>query len=354
MNLDDTARFARLDREKLIIHINSLPDSFEAGWAAGQRLPLPGSEKPRQALLGGMGSLAAVAEALAAYLSPSLTTPLTVVRGYDLPAWARGEETLFIAASHTGETEETLALFDQAAARGCRLLALTAGGELALSAKRSATPLWQIHHPGPSSLAAGEAFALLLALFARLGLAADQEAAVRSAAAALRQQQETLRPESPTAQNPAKRMAGQLMGRWVTVFGGDLLAPAARRWKMQINQMAKSWAQFESIPEADHNALGAVMQPQEHLPRLAAVFLRSSLEHPRNRLRLEATRKVLMLEGIATDVITAAGDTRLAQQWTALHYGDYTAYYLAMAYGVNPSPAPVLQEFKEGMRSLSD
>ncbi len=354
MNLDDPAQFTRLDREKMIARIASLPESLASGWQAGQRLPLPSGEKPSQVVIGGIGSLATGAGALAAYLSPFLSVPLNVQRGYELPAWARGAATLFIAVSHSGESEETLALFDQAAARGCRLLAVSGGGELAQAAGRSGAPLWPLNPLGPASAAFGEAYSLLLALFARLGFIPDQEAPVHSAVEAMRQQQSQLQPESPAVHNPAKRMAGQLMGRWTTVFGGDLLAPVARRWKTQINQMAKAWAQFESIPEADHNTLAAVMQPQEQLPRLAALFLHSSLEHPRNRLRLEATRKALMLEGIATDVIRAAGETRLAQQWTALHYGDYTAFYLAIAYGVNPAPAPVLQEFKEGLRNFSE
>jgi glucose/mannose-6-phosphate isomerase len=56
-----------------------------------------------------------------------------------------------------------------------------------------------------------------------------------------------------------------------------------------------------------------------------------------------------MLEGINTDFIDAQGDHPLANQWTMLHFGDYTAYYLAMAYGVDPTPIDALQAFKKEM-----
>jgi glucose/mannose-6-phosphate isomerase len=36
--------------------------------------------------------------------------------------------------------------------------------------------------------------------------------------------------------------------------------------------------------------------------------------------------------------------------WTALQYGDYASYYLALAYGLDPTPVPMLAELKEKMK----
>lgn len=73
--------------------------------------------------------------------------------------------------------------------------------------------------------------------------------------------------------------------------------------------------------------------------------------HERNILRSQVTREILMVEGFGTDVIEARGDTRLAQQWTALHFGDYTSYYLAMAYGVDPTPVDAIEDLKSKLRA---
>jgi glucose/mannose-6-phosphate isomerase len=59
----------------------------------------------------------------------------------------------------------------------------------------------------------------------------------------------------------------------------------------------------------------------------------------------------VMLEGQNTDTITALGDSRLANMWTALHYGDYASYYLAMAYGLDPTPVPMLADLKDKMKA---
>jgi glucose/mannose-6-phosphate isomerase len=146
----------------------------------------------------------------------------------------------------------------------------------------------------------------------------------------MRSQQETLRAQVPVAQNPAKRIAGQLVWRWVNVYGSGLLAPVARRWKTQLNELAKASAGFKFLPEADHNALAGLENPAA-LMQTMTLFLCSPTDHARNRLRVDLTRHEFMLAGLNTDVYRANGESRLAHLWTALHFGDYLAYYLAMA-----------------------
>ncbi len=53
-----------------------------------------------------------------------------------------------------------------------------------------------------------------------------------------------------------------------------------------------------------------------------------------------------MLNGVGTDHYTARGESRLAHLWTALHFGDYMGYYLAMAYEVDPTPVDAIESFK--------
>jgi glucose/mannose-6-phosphate isomerase len=82
-----------------------------------------------------------------------------------------------------------------------------------------------------------------------------------------------------------------------------------------------------------------------------ALFLRAHSYHPRNLLRSNLTKTAFMVEGLNTDFIDAQGTSPLAQQWTALHLGDYTAYYLAMAYGIDPTAIPTIEMLKSQMAS---
>jgi len=297
-----------------------------------------------------MGGSAIGADLLAAYALDRCQVPIHVHRDYDLPAWARGPRTLVIASSHSGDTEETLSSLAAAQSRGCRCLAITTGGKLAQSAAQGGSHVWRFEHRGQPRAAVGYSFGLLLAALVRLDLLPDASADLESAVRAMQAQQESLRASVPAVKNQSKRIAGQLVGRWAVVIGSGVLAPVARRWKGQINELAKAVAQFDVLPEADHNSLAGVLNPEATLSQSMILFLRGSFEHPRNQLRSDLTRQTMMIEGLNTDFIDARGDTPLAQQWTCLHYGDYVAYYLAMAYGVDPTPVEAIQGFKLALK----
>jgi glucose/mannose-6-phosphate isomerase len=292
-----------------------------------------------------MGGSAIGADLLAAYAAPHARVPILTWRNYDLPRFV-GPDTLLIASSHSGNTEETLSAFERALQAGVKALAVTTGGELAARAEAASVPLWRFEHAGQPRAAVGFSFGLLLGALVRLGVVEFDLDELESTHRAMQEQAVSIRAEVPVAKNLAKRMAGQLMDRWPTILGADLMAPVARRWRTQIAEIAKAMAQFEELPEADHNMVAGVEHPKAMIGPTMVVFLRSSFNHPRNLKRLEATRHVLMLEGFNTDIIECPGTSRLAQQWTGLHLGDYLAYYLAMAYGVDPTPVMAIEALK--------
>ena len=351
MNLNDFHSFTQIDPDNMLAHIDSLPEQLQTAWKLGQDLDLPTWDGIQRVIIAGMGGSAIGADLLASYAAPQCRLPVIVHRDYDLPAWAHGPETLLIASSHSGNTEETLHSFSQGKAGGCRCLAITTGGELAAIAAKSGIPLWTFEHHGQPRAAVGYSFGMLLAVFTRLGLIPDPSNELVNATTSMRTQQTQLKAEIPVTQNPAKRIAGQLVGRWVCVIGAGILSPVARRWKGQISELAKAWGQSEFLPEADHNTLAGILNPEDTLSRMIALFLRSPSNHPRNRLRSDLTREVFMQEGINTDLIDAEGETPLAHQWTLLHFGDYMAYYLAMVYGADPTPVAALESFKRAMQT---
>ncbi|MGZ6347177.1 MAG: bifunctional phosphoglucose/phosphomannose isomerase [Anaerolineales bacterium] len=351
MNLDDRDFIHNHDPQKMLDEIDSLPAQLKSAWELGKAQPLPEIKDLRQVIIPGMGGSAIGADLLAAFISPACKVPVFVQRDYGLPAWAYDPETLVIASSHSGNTEETLEAFTAALQNKCSLMAVATGGKLAEQAGQANIPLWKFEHKGQPRAAVGFSFGLLLAAFTRLGLIPDPTDELVETLAAMKKQQETLRAEVPATQNPAKRLAGQLVERWVNVYGSGCLAPVARRWKTQINEIAKAGAGFEILPEADHNALAGLLNPADILARTVTLFLRAPSDHARNRLRLDLTRHGFTVEGLTTDVYDAMGETRLAHIWTTLHFGDYTSYYLAMAYSADPTPVEALENLKAAMRA---
>lgn len=350
MNLDDLAYFKELDAQNMLGEIDGLPDQLQAAWDLSKTQPLPELGNVRSIVICGLGGSAIGADLVSAYVASSISLPVTVHRDYGLPAFAKGRQTLVICSSHSGNTEETLDSFETAVKNDCSIVVISTGGELAKRADEKKVPVWRFSHNGQPRAAVGFSFGLLLGLFARLSFIADPSEDLAEAVAAMKRSQEHLRAEVPAATNPAKRYAGQLIGRWVTVMGSGVLAPVARRWKGQINEIAKAGANFEVIPEANHNTLAGTLNPQQVLnAHTMTMFLRAPSDHPRNRLRSDLTRQTFMLEGMNTDFVDARGESALAHMWTLILFGDYMSYYLAMAYGVDPTPVDALVGFKEAM-----
>lgn len=349
MNLDNAKKFSSLDPDEMLAQIDHLPEQLEEAWTLGLSQSLPQMGKVNAVVIAGMGGSAIGADLLAAAISDTCPVPVIVHRDYGLPAWAKGRGTLAVLSSHSGNTEETLSAFDQAVQTHCQIVTVSTGGKLLDKAQKSGLPAWSFKHSGQPRAAVGFSFGLLLALFTRLGLIGDVEANVKSSIAAMVEEREHLNAESPLSTNPAKRLAGQMVGRYVTFFGAGAMVPVARRWKCQINEVAKTIAAFEALPEADHNTLAGINFPQNAIEQAMAFFICSESDSPRNALRMEMTRQTMMVEGINTDSYLATGSSRIEQLWRAVQFGDYAAYYLAMAYEIDPTAIPSITALKQAM-----
>jgi glucose/mannose-6-phosphate isomerase len=348
MNLDDLDRFKQLDPHGMLGEIDNLPDQLGSAYQLGMKLDLPEWKGFRQVIIAGMGGSATAGDLLASYCASLSPIPVSVHRDYSLPLFARGAETMVICVSHSGDTEETLSAFDAALRADCRLAGMGTGGEIAGRARANDIPFWRFDHANQPHSAIGFTFGLMLAMFERLGFIPNQKAAVDDAVTSMKRSQQHLKADVPAVKNPAKRYAGQLMGRWVTLVGSGSMSAVARRWKERINVLAKAGVNVEVLPEADHSTLAGTLNPQETLnAHTMTLFLRAPSDHPRNRLRSDLTRQAFMLEGMNTDYIDARGDTPLAHLWTSILFGDYMAYYLAMGYGVDPAPIKAITDFKE-------
>lgn len=350
MILDEPENFKNIDPSDMLGYINELPVQLQAAWELGQGYPLPEVGQVNRVVLAGMGGSAIGGDLLASFAMPMAKVPIMVWRNYDLPGFASDSRTLVIASSHSGNTEETLSAFDRAIEQGATVMAVTTGGILAEAATNAGAPVWRFEHDGQPRSAVGFSFGLLLSALSRMGFIEFAPDDLDETVAAMNDQMGTIGAEVPVTSNLAKRMAGQFMDRWPTIIGSEFLAPVARRWRTQIAEMPKAVAQFEELPEADHNMIEGVQHPESLFGPTMVVFLRSRLNHPRNLKRLEATRSILMVEGFNTDILEAQGQSRLAHQWTSLHLGDYVAYYLAMAYGIDPTPVPIMQDLKQRLK----
>lgn len=349
MNLDDVALFKKLDPDGMLEEIQGLPDQLSLAWKTADKYPLPEENGFSNVIIAGMGGSAIGADLLVSYSAPFCKIPVSVLRGYHLPSSARGKENLVVCSSHSGNTEETLSVFQEAAANQCTVMGISRGGQLLKTIIENDLVGWKFEHKGQPRSAVGFSFGMLLNLFSRLKLIPDQTSILDSTASVMREYIKEIDADVPVSRNLAKRIAGQAINRYLVILGAEHLEPIARRWKTQVNELAKCWAQFEFLPEADHNTLAGLVFPEANLQKIYAIFLDSENYHPRNHKRIELTFSEFMLAGLCTDKVNTTDNSKLGEIWKMLLLGDFVAYYLAMAYQIDPTPIEALENFKKAM-----
>lgn len=286
----------------------------------------------------GMGGSAIGGDLAAAAVGDRVTRPMITVRGYELPSWVTPEWTV-LCSSYSGNTEETLACFAAAEALGARRIVASTGGELVDGARAAGLPVVGLPGIFQPRAAVAYMFAVAAEVAALAGAAPRVHTEIDAAAA-------FLTAEAGALQERAAEIAARLGSAFPIVYGADLTAPVARRWKTQVNENAKLPAFFSELPEADHNELCGWKAGGG---RFAAVFLEDSDQHPRERRRFELTAAAVAADGGTAIRLETAGETRVARLLWGVMLGDLVSLELAKARGVDPLPVEAIERFKGEM-----
>ncbi|HVU59720.1 MAG TPA: bifunctional phosphoglucose/phosphomannose isomerase [Candidatus Saccharimonadales bacterium] len=302
-------------------------------------------ESVANVVLAGMGGSALAALLLRTW--PGLSKPFEIVRDYDVPPYVGGD-TLFIASSYSGNTEETLSALAAAEARGAVIAVIASGGKLAELAQTKQYPLALLPYVDQPRYAVLYNFAALLQILEQAGLlpAGKTGPELVRAAAYLDGAVAAWQPTVPTTKNPAKQLALECIGKSVVIYGGPKMYPAAYKWKISFNENAKQVAWVNQLPEFNHNEfIGWSKQPVDK--PYTVIELRSPLEHERVQKRFAVTERLLSGLRPAPLVVTAEGNTLLEQLlWTSA-FGDFVSIYTALCNGINPAPVDLVERFKK-------
>lgn len=353
MNLDDNQAIKHLDSSNMVERVAELPRQCVGAWEQSKRLtPSPGYGSVDHVTIVGMGGSAIGAALLKGLVLDECRVPITVVRGYGLPAFVQGPRNLVVACSYSGNTEETLSCFEQARVREARTAAVTTGGKLADLACEAGAPVAHFDYESQPRAAIGYSFVLLLGLMHQLGIIRDYSDDVVKSAEVMETWQESIGVGVPVRRNPAKQLAAQIAGHLPVIYGAGFLAAVANRWKTQFNENAKQWAFFEVLPELNHNAVVGLGIPGIIRDNSAVLILRSSLDREPIQKRWDVTRELLTREGVAAKEVFARGDSALAQMLSLIHFGDYVSFYAAMLNEVDPTPVETIAFLKQRLAEL--
>ena len=353
ITLDDPRVIRGIDAADMIGRVRELPRQLALARrvAASVKLPTSHTEVDAVCVLA-MGGSAIGADLVAGVAGDRLRVPLAVHRDYGLPAWA-GERTLVIAASHSGETVETLSGAEEARRRGLPLVVISTGGSLGASATADGTPYLRYESPGQPRAAIGFGIGLMHELLVRAGLLADPDP-LGPAVDTLEALLERNAPAVETDASPAKQLAWSIFGRIPIIYGAGGMTAVAHRWKTQMNENAKAWAAFEPMPEANHNAIEGSLNPRELSDALYVVELRDPTEPQEIAARYAVVNELLGERATNRSVVWAEGPSPLARVLSGVAFGDLVSVYLAILYQTDPTPVTLLAMLKERLARSTD
>lgn len=267
--------------------------------------------------LGGSGIGASIALDL---VMPQASKPIIINKSYQLPGFAN-QNSVFIAVSYSGNTEETLEAVQAALDRGCAVMAITSGGKMLQLAEKHHFPVVLIPGGNPPRSMLGYSLVVLLGFFDKLGLLdfSSIEAACVGFSKKLRNG------GLDAIHQKTKTLAVQYAQKIPVVYASTGRAGVATRWRQQLNENSKLPGWDAEIPEMNHNELVGWAGGSE---AFMVYFLRSSFDYARNAKRTDIA--VERLSKI-TEVIEveAIGDSPLEQALHLIHFGDWLSFYLS-------------------------
>jgi glucose/mannose-6-phosphate isomerase len=348
VNLDDVGAIVRLDTADVLGTTERFADQCREAWTIGRAArDLPDGIGVENVVVVGMGGSGISGEAVQTLVEPRLGVPWRTFKGYGpLPEWV-GRNTLAFAVSYSGNTEETLAVFDELHERGARSVALSSGGLLA----ERAAAYGVAHVRIPGGLQPRAAFGYLtlplLAVLVEVGLVPDASDDVDEAVETLADIAKRCGRDIPAEENEAKRLGQSFAGRIPVIYGGGGLGEvAAYRFKCDINEYAKSPAFAHFLPEMNHNEIEPYGWPHHNREPFVVVLLRDGDEGERIALRLDVAKRLIAESGAEVIELHSQGISALARLLSLILTTQLAAIYAGLSNDIDPGPVPVIESFK--------
>lgn len=346
-NLDNFSAIRALDKENHLANIQDMPDQVEKTWDDFKSQGLPTLfVNAKSILILGMGG-SAQGGGIVANLAQKASIPIFVCRDYEIPGWV-DKNTLVIAVSYSGETEETVAALMAAAKYTDKIITISTGGRVYSIGTQHRAFHYRVRYGSQPRAALGVVLTAILAIFAKLKIVEVTDDDIREAVLLMQALKKKIDVEVPERRNPAKVLAKKLYGRFPIVYGSGNLSEVARRYKAQFNENAKTASFFEIMPELNHNSLVGLDFPEDIRQKLFFIMLESKFDHERVKLRQSIVAQIFEQKKLNYETVNIepAGNP-VSEILQVILFGDFASYYLAILNNIAPDPVEIISFLKD-------
>ena len=344
-DLDDLEIIEKFDRSNMRKLLLDFPQQYQRACSLAQKFTLPKAfGRVKNIVTSGMGGSAIGGDLLRSLFGDVCPVPIVVNRNYSIPGFV-DEDTLFIATSFSGNTEETLSAFKVAVEKRAKVVSISGGGELEACSKESGVPHFSIPERGIQPRCAfGHLFVPMMIFLSKLGLIPvgagfTPAHELKDAVKLLSDAAVKLSPDTSARDNQAKLIAQAAYGKLPVIYASQsYLDVVAMRWKGQFNENSKMMAFHNVIPEMNHNEIVGWGIPKDVTRRCIVIMLNNDADSQKIRKRMNITGALIAEEGTQVITVQSRGDSPLARALYLIYIGDFASYYLAILNGVDPTP----------------
>lgn len=323
----------KVNTDKLRQIILALPEQFPAGIKAAEKIKSGGNFE--KILVCGMGGSAQPADILDIFLKyAKISIPLFVHRDYGLPAIA-DKKTLVICISYSGNTEETVSAYKEARRKNLKIAAISSGGLLAKLCKQDNVPIAIVPSVFPPRCALGYQFSALLKILVNCGI-------IKTNLNNLASLEKELKPAA--LEGEGKKIAGMVKNRIPVVYASRSFRSLAKIWKIKFNEHAKTAAFFNYFPEVNHNEMTGFTKPRG---KFLIIIMRDKNDHPMIQKRMKITADLFRKMCTPVYFIDIKGKNIFSKIFNTNTLGEWSAFYLAKEYNMDPIQIKMQEEFKK-------
>lgn len=328
------------DKSRMLDLLLDFPLQLSISCEIAQRIDIRFEKRDfKKIVFAGMGGSAIGADLVRSYLYFESKLPINVYREYELPTYV-DNSTLVFLSSYSGNTEETLSAYSQARQTGAPLIAISSDGKLKENAERDGVTFISIPKNLPPRCALGYLSIIPLCILTRLGLAEDKRPSINQTVKILEDlKNRNLNPQIGLKDNLAKFIASKLFNKFAVIYASSIyFDTVATRLRGQLNENSKCLASSHVFPEMNHNEIVGWQNPKKLFKDFVVLMLRDKDTHPRVNKRMDITKDILKKEGVCVIEIWPRGEQLLSRIFSLIYIGDFISYYLAIGYGIDPTP----------------
>jgi glucose/mannose-6-phosphate isomerase len=301
----------------------------------------------RNVVISGMGGSGIGGNVVSQLCKETLAVPIEVVKGYSIPAYVN-KNTLFIASSYSGDTEETCECLKEAIKKQAIVCVVTSGGKILEISKEIDSQ--RIIIPGGTNCPRanlGLSFVSLLFVLNKYDLISnDFIEQVQNGISLIESDKDVIISKS-------KQIARKLKSKLPIVYSDDVFYPVALRFQQQINENSKEIAHINVFPEMNHNEIVGWSASKKMFSNRCLIYVENRFAHKSIVDRMRICEDIFKENCDEIIKIEAKGGSLLEEYIYLFHLVDWISYFLALENNVDPFPVEKIDYLKSKLMTLN-